>query len=253
MPLDLNHNSGPLLGPSKPQPLDVAEAINSAIDASLAAQEEDASQKPRRIGAAQLGDPCLRKLVYAYNRTPARPPEGRMRRIWARGHAAEARIIGWLRQAGFVVIDRTKGGEQISFSQADGRIAGRIDGVVIGGPAALPYPLLLELKCLNNKSWNDLRKKGLAASKEVYNAQVHLYMGYLDLRHCLFGAENADTEELWWHVIPYDLAEAQRVSDRGVDVVKSADGPLPPRMASNQDFWLCRMCQFAEPCWSAPA
>lgn len=249
MPLDLNHGSGGLVSQ---HPLDVAESVNIAIDAALADEE---SRRPKRayLGASMLGDPCLRKIVYHYRGVPGRAPEGRMRRIWARGHAAEARIIGWLRQAGFTVVDRTRSGGQIEFKQADGRIAGHIDGVVTAGPAPLPYPLLLELKCLNNKSWNDLRKRGLATSKEVYNAQIHLYMGYLDLRHCLFGAENADTEDLWWHVIPYDLAEAQRVSDRAVDVLRSGDGPLPPRLGNTPDFWKCRMCEFVDTCWSEPA
>lgn len=250
MPLDLNHGSGGLCGSN--DPFDVAEAVNAAIDAGLAAEE---AGRPKRtyLGASMLGDPCLRKIVYHHRGAPEKPPEGRMRRIWARGHAAESRIIKWLRQAGFTVVDRTRSGGQIEFKQADGRIAGHIDGVVTAGPATLPYPLLLELKCLNNKSWNDLRRRGLAESKEVYNAQIHLYMGYLDLRSCLFGAENADTEELWWHVIPFDLAEAQRVSDRAVDVLRSSDGPLPRRLCNAPDFWRARMCGYADTCWKDPA
>lgn len=255
MSLDLNHNSGPLGGPKSSavsQSFDVAEQVNVLIDAGLA---QAAAKEPKRtyLGASMLGDPCLRKLVYHYRGIQQKEPEGRMRRIWARGHAAEVRIIDWLRRAGFTVVDRNRSGRQFEFSQADGRIAGHIDGAVTAGPAPLPYPMLLELKCLNNKSWNDLRKNGLAKSKVIYNAQVHLYMGYLELSNCLFGAENADTEELWWYVIPYDLAEAQRVSDRAVEVLRSSAGPLPRRIANAPDFYLCRMCGFAETCWSDAA
>jgi hypothetical protein len=249
MPLDLNSGSGPLIGASAPSPFDVAEQINALIDESLAAEERN--RPPRTyLGASMLGDECLRKIVYHYRGTPAKEPEGRMRRIWARGHAAEDRLIKWLRTAGFTVVDRGKDGRQIGFKQAGGRIAGHIDGVVTAGPVALPYPLLLELKCLNNKSWNDLRKKGLAESKGVYNSQIHLYMGYLDISNCLFGAENADTMDLWWNIIPYDLAEAQRVSDRAVNVLTSGDGPLPLRIGNSPDFWKCRFCDFSETCWS---
>jgi hypothetical protein len=247
MSLDLNTGSGPLVGPSRPDA--VAETINFLIDDGLAAEE--AGRPPRTyLGASMLGDPCLRRIVYHYRGAPAKEPEGRMRRIWARGHAAEARLIHQLRRAGFTVIDHGKDGRQIGFKQAGGRIAGHIDGVVTAGPADLPYPLLLELKCLNNKSWNDLRKRGLAASKEIYNSQIHLYMGYLQLSNCLFGAENADTCELLWSIIPYDVAEAQRVSDRGVSVLHSGDGSLPPRISNDPNFWKCRMCERSDICWS---
>ncbi|MGC2080299.1 MAG: hypothetical protein WA728_30655, partial [Xanthobacteraceae bacterium] len=159
-------------------------------------------------------------------------------------------LIGWMRQAGFVVVDRGRDGRQIGFSQAKGRIAGRIDGVVMSGPTALPYPVLLEVKCLNNRSWQDLVKHGLAVSKEIYNAQIHLYMAYLDLKSALFCAENADTMELWWLLIPLDVAEAQRASDRGVQVVEMGEaGETPPRIAAYSDHYLCRMCRFADHCW----
>jgi hypothetical protein len=249
--LDLNHRSGPLCVPAQggTEPTTtLIEQINAHIDLGIA--KEAAREPPRNyLGASQLGDPCLRKLVYHYRGAPEKQPEGRMRRIWQRGHWAEARLIAWLRQAGFTVIDRARDGAPIKFSQAGGKIAGHVDGVVTSGPARLLYPLLLELKCLKNSSWNELRKHGLAQAKEIYNAQIHLYMAYLNLKHCLFGAENADTMELYWEMILLDLAEAQRVSDRGVEVIRFPAGELPPRIAARPDFFLCRWCQFAEHCW----
>jgi hypothetical protein len=254
MAIDLNSGSGPLVGPSFTAggATDISGEINALIDEGLAAEE---AGRPARtyLGASMLGEPCLRRIVYQYRGAAAKPPEGRMRRIWARGHAAEERLVRWLRRAGFTVVDRGKDGGQIGFSQAGGRIAGHIDGAVTAGPRPLPYPLLLELKCLNNKSWNDLRKKGLKESKPTYYSQINLYMGYLDFAHCLFGAENADTEELWWNVVPFDLAEAQRVSDRAVAVLSSDNGPLPPRISETPDFWRCRFCDYAETCHAGGA
>jgi hypothetical protein len=251
MTLNLNHGAAPI----RSAQFDLSTQITAKIDEGLAA--ENAARPSRNyLGASELGNPCMRALVYQYRRAPKAAPQERMYRIWATGHTFEDQIIRWLRLAGFHVVDRASTGKQIRFEQAEGQIAGNIDGVVMGGPLILPFPMLLELKSLNNRSWQDLIKKGLAVSKEVYNAQVHLYMGYLDLEHCLFGAINKDTCELHWLIIPYDRVEAQRVSDRGVDVIRFGEdpnGPLPPRIASSRDYWLCRMCGYAEHhCWKEP-
>jgi hypothetical protein len=231
---------------------DLSAAITAAIDAGLERHRPDYAPSGN-LGASELGDPCLRKLVYKYRKTPQARPEPRMRRVWDAGHTWEARIIDWLRLAGFMVADRSSTtGKQIRFDTADGRITGRVDGVVMTGPVALPYPLLLELKALGDRSWNDIARHGLAAAKEIYFAQCHLAAGYLDLEHILFGAFKKSDESLLWLVLPYDSREAQRVSDRGVDVIRFGEdpnGPLPPRIASSKDYYMCRMCGFSEICW----
>ncbi len=254
---NFNHGSGPLFPPpiDPTAGLDVSAAICGAIDAGLAAK---AAAEPARsyLGASMLGDPCLRKIALHYRSAPRKPVEQsflgpRMRRIWGRGHWAEDRIIAWLRDAGFTVMDRDNKGKQFRFYWADGEVSGGCDGIVTAGPTPLPYPVLLELKCLNNKSWNDLRKHGLRKSKEVYFAQVHLYMAAFKLDHCLFGAENADTEDMYWRLLPYDLAEAQRCSDRAATVIQNGkDGPLPARIAKTPDYYQCKfMCDFTDHCW----
>ena len=49
-------------------------------------------------------------------------------------------------------------------------------------------------------------------------------------------------------------AEAQRLSDRAVDIIRAAQaGELPPRIAANPDFYLCRFCPFQTRCWELPA
>src|SRR5579862_566325 len=239
MPINLAHGSGCQPGASPSAHLDLSAQVTAAIDAGL--EREALKEPPRRyLGASELGHECLRYLVYRYRGTQEQAPEPRMRRIWNVGHAWDAIIKDWLRTAGFVIR-----GEQAEFSQAEGRIKGHIDGAIVSGPAALPYPVLLELKALNAKSWQQIAKHGLSpTSKSVYHGQVQLYLGYFDLGAALFGALNKDTEELLWLLIPYDCAAAQRISDRAVDVIRHGDGPLPPRIASERSFFMCRMCGF---------
>jgi hypothetical protein len=246
--LDLNHGSG-----ARAAPISVGELVNRHIDDAM--KRRNAAQPQRDyLGASRLGEPCARRLAYEYRHEAGAPFEGLILRVFAAGHAFEALTIEWLRAAGFDLRDRGRDGQQFAFSTAGGRIRGHVDGVIVSGPwIGAPYPLLWEHKAINERSWNDLVKRGLAASKEVYHGQVQLYMGYLDLTACLFSALNKNTQELYHELVMYDPAEAQRLSDRAVDIIRGGEaGELPPRIAAKPDFYLCRMCGFAEPCWRAP-
>ena len=88
----------------------------------------------------------------------------------------------------------------------------------------------------------------------VYWGQVHLYMAYMELEHCLFTAVNKDTLELHHELVGFDLPAAQALSDKAVDIIRAAEsGELPPRIAASPDFYLCRWCAYAERCWEGRA
>lgn len=250
--LDLNHGSGCAYAPVNPAVL-FAQGINDRIDATLLLEH---ISKPKRayLGASAIGEPCLRRLVYAAMHTPEDPDKtikGQTLRIFEAGHVFEDLSVRWMRAAGFDLRTHKKNGTQFGFETAQGRVRGHIDGVIVGGPSiGLPWPALWEHKALGNKGWTDLVKKGLQASKPIYWAQVHLYMAYMELGQCLFTALNKDTEELWHEAVPFDAAEAQRQSDRAVDALRAIDArELPPRFAVHADFYLCRFCPFHDRCW----
>ena len=70
----------------------------------------------------------------------------------------------------------------------------------------------------------------------------------------LFTAINKDTAELHHEFVPFDAGLAQRMSDRGVRILRATDaGELLPRVAQSRDFHECRFCSWAERCWSRPA
>jgi hypothetical protein len=69
----------------------------------------------------------------------------------------------------------------------------------------------------------------------------------------LFTAINKDTAELYHEQVPFDAELAQRMSDRGVRILRATDaGVLLPRVAANRDFFECRFCSWAERCWGLP-
>ena len=66
----------------------------------------------------------------------------------------------------------------------------------------------------------------------------------------LFTAINKDTAELHHEPVPFDGGLAQRMSDKGVRIIRATEaGELLPRIAQAADFHECRFCPWADRCW----
>ena len=254
--IDLNSGSGFIYG-ARSAVCDAGVRINALIDAAL---ETEHRSKPARdyLGGSRIGEPCARRLAYEVTLTPVddgKEFDGRLLRIFDAGHQFEDLTIRWLQTAGFDLRIRGRDGRQYGFSVAGGRLRGHIDGVVVAGPdVGIVWPALFEHKALKQSAWTDLVKRGLRQSKPIYFAQCQLYMAYMQLEVALFTAMNKDTQELYHEVVLFDPAEAQRLSDKAVDILRAIENEeLPPRIASNADFYLCRMCPYAGRCWEGDA
>ena len=244
-----------------------AERVNETIDAALIA--ENASRPPRDyLGGSRLGHACERALQFEFTATPKDEGQdfsGQLLRIFAIGHELEELAIRWLRGAEFELYtqkgNRPDGG-QFGFSVAGGRIRGHVDGIFAAGPEGfgLDVPALWECKTMNAKNWRACVKDGVAVSKPVYAAQIAVYQAYMEASvpgisaaPAVFTAINKDTAELHHELVPFDADLAQRMSDRGVRILKATDaGELLPRVAQARDFFECRFCPWAARCWSLP-
>lgn len=238
----------------------VSGQVTALIDTGM--QRARAAQ-PRRayLGASRLGTACERALQYEYAGAPVdagRDTDGRILRIFERGHVAEDSMVTWLHAAGFDLRVRRTSGEQFGFSALDGRLQGHVDGVLVAGPdlgRGFGYPALWENKCLGSKSWRELEKNRLAVAKPVYAAQLAVYQAYLELHEhpALFTAVNADTMEIYAELVPFDAALAQRMSDRALKVVSATEaGELLPRAFNDVTHFECRMCVWQDRCWRTP-
>ncbi|HET6377012.1 MAG TPA: hypothetical protein VFG05_01680 [Methylocella sp.] len=250
--VDLNHESGFVYGGLPP--LTASARVNALIDAALQS-ERQAQGKRDYLGASRIGEPCSRRLCFEVLGAPfdkGAELSGRSLRIFEAGHLFEDLSIKWLRSAGFDLRRRRRNGEQFGFAIAEGRIRGHIDGVIVSGPAlGMPWPILWEHKSASSKSWNKFIKSGLEAWNLVYWGQVHLYMAYMELEHCLFTAVNKDTLELHHELIAFKPQVAQDLSNKAVAIIRAAEASeLPPRIAAAPDFYLCRMCPYRRRCWA---
>jgi hypothetical protein len=239
--LDLNHRS-----PN--------EKLNALVDAAIVAHR--AAQSPRNyLGGSRLGVECDRALQFEFFNTPkdsGKDFPGRVLRIFDFGHCLEDLTIKWLRMAGFDLRTQKPDGSQFGFSVAGDRIAGHIDGVLCGGPDLIKYPCLWENKSMNCKEWKKTAKEGVAKAHPEYAAQIAIYQAYMNLDEnpALFTAENKDTAEILFELVPFNAGLAQKCSDRGVRILQACDaGEVLPRIASSSDFYLCKWCEWSDRCW----
>ncbi len=247
--LDFNHQ------------LKISEKINLLIDKALTIEH---SQQTARdyLGGSRLGVSCNRALQFEYTDTPKDEDQnftGRTLKIFQAGHVFEELMVKWLRLGGIDLIANKPNGDQFGFTVAGGKVKGHIDGVIINAPEELnfKFPMLFECKSLNNKSWNDVIKKGLAVSKPIYAAQIAIYQAYMESsiegisrNPALFAAINKDTAEVHFELVPFDKSLAQKSSDRAVMILRATEAhELLPRIANDSSYFECKFCPWQKRCW----
>lgn len=250
MTLDFNH--GAARPADDPRSRDISERINSHIDAAFATKR-DAQRRREYVGASAIGNPCLRALQYGYVGAPV--DEGRMTgkalRIFQVGHVFEDEVARWIQSAGFHLDVLDGAGKQFGWSALDGKAKGHVDGIVYAGPIPMQYPAIWECKALNEKGWQDVKKRGLALAKPIYAAQIAINQAYMNLTApALFTALNKNTEELHHELVPFDKELAQRMSDKLAQIVSATEQEvLLPRAFASADYYECKWCDFHKKCW----
>ena len=228
--------------------------LAALLDAAIVAEKE--RETPRSyLGASELGKACSRSLQYGYFKAPkdsGKGFDGRLYRIFHRGHQGESWMIHWFRLAGFDLRTERQDGKQFGFSVAGGRVKGHCDGVFVGGPDEFgPWPRLWECKVLGAKGWGKLHKDGLRKAYPVYYGQVAIYQGYLrlDENPAVFTALNADSMEIYTEHVPFDAELAQELSDKAVTILQACDaGELLPRISNDPSWYECKFCSWTQRC-----
>jgi len=186
------------------------------------------------LGASLLGHSCERYLWYSFRWCYSAEFSSRLIRLFNRGHREEPEIIKELEKIGIKCY-----GDQTEFVAGYGHIRGHCDGMADNVPEAPKTTHLLEFKTMNDKSFKDLKKKGLKLSKPVYWAQVQLYMHGLELTRCLHINVNKNDDDLYIERIKYDKDEALNLLRKGQDILFSE---FPPRKKFNSTWYECKWC-----------
>lgn len=227
------------------------EVIEAALSAALVSKREKEDQRTY-LGASRWGHHCERALGYEYHKVPKDPETGfsaNTYRIFDMGHDVEARMISYMKLAGFDLQTHGKDGKQLGFMVCGDRLGGHCDGIIHAGPGITKAPLVWECKGLNDKSWNDTKTKGVKASKPVYYAQMQTYIAYMSLEGFVFTAVNRNTGEVYIELGEPDMRTAQEVSDKAVRVIEAERPEDLAKCAAEETDFRCKFCDYRKRCW----
>ena len=234
----------------------ITDKINRLIDQALI--REQAKEKPRQyLGGSRIGVECERALQFEFfnvEKDPGKDFNGRILRIFERGHWVESAVIRWMQLAGVEILTEDENGKQFGFSEFDGLVQGHCDGVIVDGPADFgPFPRLWENKGIQQKDWKALVKHKLAKEKPVYWCQCQIYMDRFGLTDhpALFSAVNMNTMEIYWESVEYNPAAMVKLKAKAERIIQAClAGELLPRLSQDPAFFICKMCSWNQWCFT---
>lgn len=201
------------------------------------------------LGASIIGKTCSRALWMDFRQVKAKMFDGRLYRLFETGHLAEPRFIQNLRDVGVTVFDvDTSTGEQWSVSFCGGHFRGHADGVAIGIKGAEKTWHLLEFKTHSEKSFNELKRKGVKTTKPMHYDQMQVYMHGLELTRAYYMAVNKNTDELYAERIKYDADHAKSLIERASRIIY-ADVPDAP-LSDKPSWYECKWCEYQSFCYA---
>lgn len=212
-------------------------------------EREDASETRRGyLGGSQIGEECARKLWYSFRWANESEFDGRMLRLFDRGDREEFQFVKELKAIGCEVHDVDGEGNQFAVSDHNGHFSGHMDGVLRGIPEAPKTWHLAEFKTHNDKSFKDVKNKGVEKSKPTHFAQMQVYMHLAEpkLKRALYLAVNKNTDDLYVERVRYDRGKAEALLTKAGEIITST---MPPdKISEDPDNFACLWCDCKSVC-----
>lgn len=211
------------------------------------AYREDDMPFRTHMGASQIGDDCARSIWYNFRWATKPSFDGRMLRLFNRGHLEEGRFIAALLMIGCEVYQQDENGNQYRISDAGGHFGGSGDGVVVNLPDLAPgQPALSEFKTHSDKSFKKLEAEGVRNSKPEHFTQMQVYMRKMGIAAALYMAVNKNDDALYAEIVHLDTEYADKYIARGVTLVFT---DVPPRKINeSSSWWKCKWCDHRPTC-----
>lgn len=238
------------------------EAINAALQKDQGAtfrkllretmpQAEDAYRADEdglrtHLGASLIGRECPRELWYNFRWYTKSEAEGRMLRLWNRGHLEEARFIALLRMIGCEVWQHDENGKQFRLTKNDGHFGGSLDCVVRGLPDLPGEAVLGEFKTHNEKSFSKLVAEGVRSAKYEHFVQQNIYMGDQGLPWSLYLAVNKNNDDLYGELVPFDKETFLKHIDRAHYLIYANEPPT--KLNPSPGWFKCKWCDQRQVC-----
>jgi len=204
------------------------------------------------LGASIIGHECDRYLWYMFRGCVKREFEGRMYRLFNRGHREEAVFVEDLKAIGCEVHDVDENGNQFELSAIGGHFKAHMDGCALGVPEAPKTWHVLEFKTFggelgDSKDFDKLKWDGLKKIKPMHYSQVMVEMALSKMERALYLAAKKSTDELFSERVRYVPAEGKAILARAERIIKSIQ-PCE-RCTNRDDDYRCKRCDASVLCW----
>lgn len=220
--------------------------LKEQIDAALEAAQDTGHRW--HLGASIIGRDCAREIWYMHRWCKKQMHEGRILRLFDRGHREEPAIVAFLRLAKIEVQDVDANGDQFRVLTHSGHFGGSMDAKLSKVPLKILAGLrvLGEFKTHNEKSFANVAALGCRKAKPEHYSQQQVYMEKEGLHFSIYIAVNKNDDDLHIEVVAFDPVEAERINARATSILTTDQPPL--RIDNNPAFWKCKMCNFRLVC-----
>lgn len=210
------------------------------------------------LGASKIGEECKRSLWYGFRWVQPQMHDGRMQRLFNRGHKEESRHAEWLRGIGFTLwthdesITKEDGTHpQLRIrNKCKGHLGGSLDGIVkFPDRYGIDTPAILESKTSGTgKGFNDLSKLGMAKAKQQHYIQNSIYGYDYGIEDALYICANKNDDDLYVEVVKLDFKLAQNMEVKAESIIFSQTPPA--RISENPTYFQCKnLCDFSNVCF----
>ena len=207
---------------------------------------EEEKHPRKHLGMSSIGDACALHLWLLFRWAVWDRTEGRMLRLFNRGHLEEARWVALFRTAGITVHVKSEEGKQFRAHGYKGHFGGSMDGIGYGSPDIPGEWFLLEFKTANRNKFEQLIKKGVKEVYEKYYAQLQQYMSKQGLRVALFCSVSKEDDRLHLEVVQAEEYTPHHFNERARLIVDAV--VPPPRIAAVGCNAICKWCDCREYC-----
>ena len=136
---------------------------------------------------------------------------------------------------------------QWKVSASNGHSGGSLDGKgYLPEKYGLTEEILFEFKTHGDKSFRELKAKGMKLSKPVHYAQCCAYGYMMKLNYVCYVAVNKNDDDIHLEIVPLNHKTGETLVMKADRIILSQEPP--PRLHENPTFWLCKMCNYFPIC-----
>ena len=230
----------------------IAKKIKEDVDAFSVAHYDDGFRT--HLGCSSIGKECSRELWYDFRWISRKSSDGRMYRLFNRGHREEDSVIKFLEGIGCKVwafdTSAAEPNTQIKVSAHHGHFGGSVDAVVrLPERYGIDEPILLSIKTSGTGAlFNGYTLKGLQQHKPVYFAQECAYGYLMGIEHALFVVVNKNDDDLYTEIVKLSKDVGKTMIDKAETIIFT--DTAPSRISENVTFKTCTYCDKKGVCHS---